>query len=267
MDSSRTGECSSVLAPVVLAIGQPCFPDVLMESLRAVARVGHCMVFAFDEAGAASTRCALDTGIIGIGGELGVAYSQHFYAADPNRECMMARNSARAPIILPRFSRRMYGDSYRKLFFDDAKIVDKIACATWAQDACFYVNFYRTSQQGRFAAREAEALSDLAPLLSAIIARHCQATARQADAEDNTRKLAHLFDSNARFASLTGREKQVCRLILAGYGSEAIAATLAISLHSTFTYRKRAYGKLGISSQNELFAIALSTMTLPRQLQ
>jgi DNA-binding CsgD family transcriptional regulator len=49
----------------------------------------------------------------------------------------------------------------------------------------------------------------------------------------------------------------VCARILSGYSSEAIASELGISLHSAFTYRKRAYDKLGIASQNELFAIAL----------
>jgi hypothetical protein len=36
---------------------------------------------------------------------------------------------------------------------------------------------------------------------------------------------------------------------------------LGISLHSTLTYRKRACGKLGISSLNELFGIALKLLT------
>jgi DNA-binding CsgD family transcriptional regulator len=34
-------------------------------------------------------------------------------------------------------------------------------------------------------------------------------------------------------------------------------------VHSTLTYRKRAYGRLGISSQSELFAIVLRLLAGP----
>jgi DNA-binding CsgD family transcriptional regulator len=51
---------------------------------------------------------------------------------------------------------------------------------------------------------------------------------------------------------------------VSGLSSEAISADLGISLHSTLTYRKRAYEKLDISSQNELFAIALRLLAARR---
>jgi DNA-binding CsgD family transcriptional regulator len=54
--------------------------------------------------------------------------------------------------------------------------------------------------------------------------------------------------------------------ILSGFNSEAISMDLGISLQSTFTYRKRAYEKLDISSQNELFAIVLRLLASPHRL-
>ena len=48
--------------------------------------------------------------------------------------------------------------------------------------------------------------------------------------------------------------------------SEAISQALGISLHSTLTYRKRAYERLGISAQNELFAIVLRLLAGPARL-
>jgi DNA-binding CsgD family transcriptional regulator len=94
----------------------------------------------------------------------------------------------------------------------------------------------------------------VAPLVSAAVARHCQADAASADPAV---KLEALFASREPLASLTAREKEVCLRILSGYSSETIAADLGIGLNSAFTYRKRAYQKLGIASQNELFGIAL----------
>jgi DNA-binding CsgD family transcriptional regulator len=250
------GGGANALAPLVLAIGQPSFPSVLLDTVRTLSGAGHCMVFSFD--GEQSARCPLGIGNIGIGPDLGAAYSGHFYTADPNREVILSKRAAREPIVLPSFSRRMYGDTYRKLFFEGAEIVDKIAAAIWVEGTCFYVNFYRTAEQGRYSRDGATQLASLAPTLAAIVARHYQD-----DVPDTAKKLERLFTSGDCFRKLTARERDVCLRILLGYGSEAISAELGISLHSTLTYRKRAYEKLGISSQNELFGLVLRLMVLP----
>jgi DNA-binding CsgD family transcriptional regulator len=250
-------DLANVVAPMVLAIGSPSFPNALIGALREVSNVGHCMVFAFEED--QSARWALGLGNIGIGPDLGAAYAEHFYAADPNRDVILEQRSAQHPIVLPSFSRRMYSDAYRKLFFEDAEIVDKIAAALWVDKICFYVNFYRTVDQGKFTRSETARLASLVPALTAIVARHCQAQ----DVVAPVKKLENLFATADRFARLAAREKEVCLRILSGYSSEAISTELGVSLHSTFTYRKRAYEKLGISSQNELFGIVLGLMALP----
>ncbi|MGQ0686741.1 helix-turn-helix transcriptional regulator [Bradyrhizobium sp.] len=244
------------IMPAVLAIGRASFPQTLIGALRRIADVGHCMVFSFR--GERSSRCLLDAGNIPIGGDLGVAYSGHFFLSDPNRDAIFEGQAAPAPVLLPTFARRMYSDSYRKMFFEDSDIVDKCATAIWVEDTCFYVNFYRITSQGGFRREEVQRLMAVAPAVSAAVARHFQ-HAEAADG-DPAQRLKLLFANAAPFAALTGREKEVCLRILSGFSSEAIASELGISLHSALTYRKRAYEKLAISSQNELFAIVLRLM-------
>ena len=252
----------SDITPALLAIGRDSFPQALIGALRRVGDVGHCMVFSF--AGPRSAACLLDVGNIPTGRDLGIAYSEHFHRADPNRDAVFEGQAQSAPIVLPTFARRMYSDGYRKIFFDDSDIVDKFATAIWTGDTCFYVNFYRITAQGRFSRDQVARLTAVAPAVSAAVARHFQNDA--APDSDPMDRLKTLFDTAAPFAVLTGREKQVCLHILSGLSSEAIAAELGIGLHSALTYRKRAYDKLGISSQNELFAIALRLMASGRQL-
>ena len=124
------GMASNVAAgdvtPAVLAIGRPDFPEVLIETLRRQADVGHCMVFALSRAGAA--HCLLDAGNIPIGAELGAAYAGQFHESDPNRDAMFEGEGG-ASIMLPAFAPRMYGARYRKIFFQDSGIVDKCATA------------------------------------------------------------------------------------------------------------------------------------------
>jgi DNA-binding CsgD family transcriptional regulator len=162
--------------------------------------------------------------------------------------------------MLPSFAPRMYGARYRKIFFKDSDIVDKCATAIWVDDTCFYVNFYRVTSQGCFGDAERARLQTIAPAIGASVARHFQQAARP------DQSLAALFATSAPLAALTPREQEVCRRILAGFSSEAISKGLGISLHSTLTYRKRAYQRLGISSQNELFAIVLDLLAGPRSL-
>ena len=251
----------SDITPAVLAIGRPTFPQALIGVLRRLADVGHCMVFSFE--GERSANCLLDAGNIPIGRDLGVAYSGHFFHSDPNRDAILAGQAGAAPVLLPIFARRMYSDSYRKIFFEDSDIVDKCATAIWVEHTCFYVNFYRITAQGRFAREEIQRLMAVAPAVSAAVARHFQEDAA-AQGGDPLLRLQALFADAAPFAALTGREKEVCLRILSGFSSEAIAAELGISLHSALTYRKRAYEKLGISAQNELFSIALRLMASRR---
>jgi len=260
--SAFKDSATSDITPAVLAIGRPTFPQALICSLRRVADVSHCMVFSFT--GERSARCLLDVGNISIGGDLGVAYSEHFHLADPNRDAIFGGQANAAPIVLPTFARRMYSDRYRKIFFEDSRIIDKFATAIWVGDTCFYVNFYRIISQGRFSRDQVEQLSRIAPAVSAAVARHFEHDS--SSDRDPVRRLETLFATSESFAKLTGREKEVCLRILSGFSSEAISADLGIGLQSTLTYRKRAYDKLDISSQNELFGIVLRLLISPRSL-
>ena len=53
---------------------------------------------------------------------------------------------------------------------------------------------------------------------------------------------------------LTRREAEVCASIVLGRKVAGTSRKLNISAHTVATHRKRAYSKLGIGSQNELFA-------------
>ena len=257
--SAPANPAAGDVTPAVLAIGRPDFPEVLIDTLRCQAGVGHCMVFTLSRAGAA--HCLLDAGNIPIGADLGAAYAGQFHESDPNRDAMFEGEGS-AAIMLPAFAPRMYGARYRRKFFDDSGIVDKCATAIWVDDTCSYVNFYRIAAQGRFGDAQRARLRAIAPAIGASVARHFQ----QAATAPLDQNLAALFATRAPLAALTLREQEVCRRILLGFSSEAISQALGISLHSTLTYRKRAYERLGISSQNELFSIVLGLLAGPRHL-
>lgn len=71
-------------------------------------------------------------------------------------------------------------------------------------------------------------------------------------------KFAHLRSALLMDAShLTLREAEICAYIVMGYTVLAISLMLGISANTVATHRKRAYSKLGLSSQTELFNVCL----------
>jgi DNA-binding CsgD family transcriptional regulator len=254
------GSPTADISSAVLAIGRRSFSQALLDTLRRIANVGHCMVFTFE--GERCSRCILDIGNIPTGPELGVAYSEHFHLADPNREAVFRERTNASPIVLPTFARHAYSERYLKMFFYGADIVDKFATAIWVADTCFYVNFYRTTVQGRYGREQIECLKGIAPAVCAAVARHFQEEVPP-NYDDPLQKVEALFSASGPLWRLSSREKDVCLRILSGCSSEAISIDLGISLQSTYTYRKRAYEKLDICSQNELFGIVLRLLASP----
>ena len=62
--------------------------------------------------------------------------------------------------------------------------------------------------------------------------------------------------------ALSEREHEVIHLILLGHNSESVAHQLGISWNTARRHRTRAYAKLGVSSQGELFYAFLRTLGL-----
>jgi DNA-binding CsgD family transcriptional regulator len=60
---------------------------------------------------------------------------------------------------------------------------------------------------------------------------------------------------------LTRRERDVVRMVLRGHSSESIGRHLEISTGTVKIHRKNLYGKLGISSQSELFSKFISYLS------
>ena len=84
---------------------------------------------------------------------------------------------------------------------------------------------------------------------NALVDRIEQALAQSASMAGQRRQVA---DVEARLASLTQREKDVMRLMLAGLPNKLIADKLAISIRTVEVHRSRVFEKMEIKSAVEL---------------
>jgi len=260
--SASTDHATDGLDQVILHLGHPTFADALLAHVRRIADVDHCMVFAFKSD--RDAHCLLTAGNIATGNVLGDAYAEHFHAHDPNKETIFNRARNVDVVMMPFVARGRYRRDYRKLFFDDSGIVDKFAAARWHQGVCLYTNFYRVTASGRYTDRQIAALHRAGPALAATITRHCQLSQTMSPKPRDASGLLREAFMSPPLNTLTRRERDVCIAIMLGLSSECIARELAISLNSVLTYRRRAYQRLYVTSQNELFAMVMSQFTEQR---
>lgn len=247
------------LAALTEALGAPAFEDRLLAFLNRVLPVDHVAVFTFDPAGRAGhlfTTSRMDADTVQT---LTDAYVGGGYAQDPNRALAAHLKPGE---LIDHGLEAAYDPAYRQRFFATSGLIDKAATMAPAATGAgtVYCNFYRLQDSGRFSAEDWERLRAFLPLVTPLIAAHHRLL--PASPQQSAQSVIHSIISRAAppFDKLTNREREVCARILLGYSSEAIALDLGVAQSSVTTYRKRAYEKLGITGQSELFSLCLGAV-------
>lgn len=272
------------LNKAICGLGQCDFEDHLFDLVNGAVRVDHCTVFINNSDGTAAhlfTKSKLDEEVCI---NLAKAYTESFYVKDPNFATLA--NGLKGDLeteirLLPYTPTTAYDEGYKAQFFTDTGLIDKVSSLLQTRNCTIYCSFYRLKESGRFEAVEFEELSRILPILTNLIFKHYHMSEalRKGKKSDHLRDfdpvvtklplsrssdaLTNLLDGkNALFEKLADRERQVCIRILQGYSSEAISLDLKVAISTIHTYRKRAYAKLGISSQNELFSLCLEFISI-----
>ncbi len=186
-------------------------------------------------------------------------YARDFYRLDGNQR-VMAERRTRGRLVLHRQSRQdIAHEGYRAACYDAPRVDARVALMLQpAEDIWLSLNLYKDRGLGDFCAAEIEALAALGPLLAQAARQHYLIAGQLRQG------VPQLMLARLRGAcrELSPRELDVLRGILSGRSAAEIAAALGIKPASVVTYRKRAYRRLGVSSQAELFALGLS-LALP----
>ncbi len=252
------------LADVSLAVGNPAFGEVLLRAVNVVVPVDNCTVFSFQRK--APSGCLLSAGRDSrLAVRLAEDYLAGGYVDDPNLRYI--EGDAPSHVIL-RSSLDGVPEEFRRHFIEQAGIVDAVSCIASKGHRAVYCNFYRLAPSAMFEEQERAKLGRVLPIFANLTAVHytlCgpillhEQLTRLRTPEDEVRLLAERLGPSA-LDKLTEREREVCFRILLGYSSEAIALHLGVATSTIITYRKRAYEKLGIVSQNELFSLYLHSL-------
>jgi DNA-binding CsgD family transcriptional regulator len=245
----------AIFAAAVAALGTAEFAAELLSALKRIVAIDHLSLIRFDDPSrppifeSAIWRSSTHTA------EVQRAYLGGLYRHDPSLTLAYGIEGVR----VLRVRRDSIADSsYRDAIFVRAGIRERLTIAATDGARLVTLNLYRRDQSGAFAAGEIDTVESLAELLAALAVKHVRMVGALLRSRDRSDRVAALM---ARLAALddrlTGRELDVLARVLLGMTSEGIALDLRISVNTVVTYRKRAYGRLGVSSQAELFARCL----------
>jgi DNA-binding CsgD family transcriptional regulator len=253
------------LARLSRAIGHKEFEAEIVAVLNLVLPVDHCVVFTYsaDAVGHLFTHGKMPAA---RARELADDYVRRYHDRDPlfAKLASVDRDDSDRP--QPLDLQKAYDPAYRNHFFDRNDLIDKTSTVGRVEEGSVLCNFYRMRGSGRYSAEEHQRLQRVLPLMTAFISAHYRlmrtlqpAAQGAADLSSRTRSLVHTIIGKQvqPFDRLTAREREVCERVILGYTSIGIGLDLEIALSSVHTYRKRAYEKLGIGTQNELFALCL----------
>ena len=121
------------------------------------------------------------------------------------------------------------------------------------------ISLLRARSKGGFTNADIALLNAHLPLIEAVYRQYWIKARRYALTDNATVPVDYLLKTV--FAGrLSSRENQVAVLVLKGLSGQSIAEQLGISVTTVKTHRKNLYSKLNITTQTELFSLALNAL-------
>ena len=260
------------LTDVCQSLGKPAFEDELYRLLHEILNIDHFVVFTYspkDGPGHLFTRSKMPEEEAKA---LADDYINKFYERDP--QLPSVKNVADADVVQPMHPtlNSDYDKEYQNHFFTQHHLIDKVSTVAQVEEDNVYCNFYRMSGSKPYDKDEQVLLESVLPIITSLISSHYKLLRFIVDEPEGTE--THIARTMVRsvisrriepFDKITARESEICERILIGYTSTGIGLDLGIAPSSVNTYRRRAYEKLGIATQNELFSLCLSALNKMRR--
>jgi len=153
---------------------------------------------------------------------------------------------------------------YYRAHYASGRIGDEVGYL-WPLEAgvTFAVSLERSEHCTGFSDDDVRHLEAVQPLLYALTRKHWSMT-RSSAAPVRDLELGRLVqEAAANFGRklLTPRECDVVKLVLRGFSTKSISQSLGISPGTVKVHRENIYGKLGVSSQAELFNMFIASVS------
>lgn len=140
-------------------------------------------------------------------------------------------------------------------------VIERVTVSSYSERIGLQSFFLRGEKFGWFTDAEMERLQQVLPLAHELIGLRHRIAGATAFSRTGTGRASDLRLRNAgAFGALTEREAEVCDLALQGKSVAGTALDLGVSENTVRTLRRRAYGKLGVSSATQIATLILNAM-------
>ncbi|SMG56195.1 helix-turn-helix transcriptional regulator [Paraburkholderia susongensis] len=267
----RSGQISTARATdLVMAISHPDADALAASILKTVGEslpVSQCTIFAYEFDARPRTVSAADHRGGRFLRDVAERYAAHFYALDGNRAIIgatgqrraqkpgLGRTPARDALVLhQQRSDEIENEAYRAACYAQPNVSDRLSLLVQPMESVWLsINLYRDSAYGVFAPGELERIESIAPLFAHAASGHYALNGQHQQGP----AAAMLARARRVCPALTPRELDVLRGTLEGASAAEIAGQMGVKPASVVTYQKRAYARLGISNQRQLFALCM----------
>lgn len=245
-----------LMPELVLSIGESSFTSRMLMSLSNGCRGDHLSLIHLENNSHISFIGSANSEQLKLSQALQQLYLSTYFQFDPNYNLLNKLNSDQPSKITRLQPDEIKNGGYRELWYKKMGIIDRVSVVCLADKGLYCLNLFRNKKP--FSDKEISFLEQNQELLCSFIVKHSRLTGSLSPFLTREAQLESLIERLKNVNStLTTREKEVGARILLGINSEGIALDLGIKTQSVHTYRKRAYLKLNINSQNELFALCL----------
>ena len=238
---------SQQIGHLIGTVGTEAFERSLFAAAHGATGCSHLTAFVSAPKFSARPLVTANCGPDNLARSVADRYIRHYWHLDPANDFAESGGLPEGGAALLTRSDDIGSARYRSDCYTKIDLGDRFSLIRRSRERLLRINFY--SSRGRsFDETAILDILDSADVLMALLDRH-----------ENTRPATDP-SGNGTFAerlrswrpAMTPREIQVCDGIARGLTSEGIAIENGISINTVLTYRKRAYARLGISSQNEL---------------
>jgi len=134
---------------------------------------------------------------------------------------------------------------------------EELDIAVPIDDVTIEIDLYKKYEDGGFSETDIAKLSSQIPLIGAVVRKFWQLRSDKLAPSPRDNSINDIYNEFGA-DELSQREREVIQYVLRGHSSGSIALNLDVSVTTIKTHRKRAYSKLNISSQSELFSMFLN---------
>jgi len=237
------------LAQLIESVGDGRFSASLFKATHESIGCTHINAFACDKQGRPTLIFAENAGQSAVARQMGERYVERYWKMDPLRSCRLVDLPGQHVIEIAADD-ISYAD-YRHDCYTVNNIRARISVCEVRAYGMIRLNLYH---QADLRPAEKTAIANSASLLMPLLWRHGR---KHFEPLRRWRESGFETLLGQIAPGLSQREREVCALMAAGLTSERIALKLGVSMNTVLTYRKRAYRRLQISSQNDLLRLLM----------